>query len=140
MIANKRQLGALSIRETWQCETASLTYMRVARRDTEAAKNILGLLLQAYRDGRDVDGWQIKKAINRSGPAVYKAIDELEDAGLVEGYLNPQLEENNSSRRRCYRLSAGGLAAARRLAGEPSYTAVPKQYPGPVRHPARSLT
>jgi DNA-binding PadR family transcriptional regulator len=111
----------------------------VAKRDGKSAEGVLSLLLQANRDGRELDGWQIKKGIHRSGPAVYNAIDELEDAGLVEGYWNPQLAGDGSPRRRCYRLSAGGLVTARHLASEPSHTPVPQQSPGPARHPARSF-
>jgi PadR family transcriptional regulator PadR len=85
------------------------------RRVTEPTLDVLEVLLQAYRQGRDVHGWEIKKAIRRSGPTVYGVIDRLEDARLVEGYWEDQGPQATGPRRRYYRLTGAGAETASTL-------------------------
>lgn len=87
-------------------------------RVTEATLDVLEILLQAHRDGRDVHGWEVKKATRRSGPTVYGVIDRLEDASLIEGHWEQQDSSDNGPRRRYYRLTGAGVAAASRLVAE----------------------
>lgn len=87
-------------------------------RVTDATLDVLEVLLQAHRDGRDIHGWEIKKATRRSGPTVYGVIDRLEDASLVEGHWEHQDSSDNGPRRRYYRLTGAGVAAASRLVAQ----------------------
>ena len=87
-------------------------------RVTEATLDVLEVLLQAHQDGRDVHGWEVKKATRRSGPTVYGVIDRLEDAVLIEGHWEQQDSLDKGPRRRYYRLTGDGVAAASRLVAE----------------------
>jgi PadR family transcriptional regulator len=87
-------------------------------RVTEATLDVLDVLLQAHRDGRDIYGWKIKKATRRSGPTVYGVIDRLEDARLIEGHWEQQDSVDKGPRRRYYRLTSAGVAIASKLIAE----------------------
>ena len=87
-------------------------------RVTDATLDVLEVLLQAHGDGRDIHGWEIKKATRRSGPTVYGVIDRLEDAGLIEGHWEHQDSSDRGPRRRYYRLTGGGVASASKLTAE----------------------
>jgi PadR family transcriptional regulator PadR len=84
-------------------------------RVTDATLDVLEVLLQAHRDGRDIHGWEIKKATRRSGPTVYGVIDRLEDASLIEGRWEHQDSSDRGPRRRYYRLTGAGVTAASKL-------------------------
>jgi DNA-binding PadR family transcriptional regulator len=87
-------------------------------RVTDATLDVLEVLLQAHQDGRDIHGWEIKKATRRSGPTVYGVIDRLEDADLIEGQWEQQDSSDTGPRRRYYRLTGAGVAAAAKLTAE----------------------
>jgi PadR family transcriptional regulator PadR len=89
--------------------------MAGVRRVTAPTLDVLEVLLEAHYEGRDVHGWEIKKAINRSGPTVYGVIDRLEDAHLVQGYWESQSPSAIGPRRRYYRLTGAGVESARTL-------------------------
>lgn len=92
--------------------------MPSVERVTAATLDVLELLLEAHREGRDIHGWEIKKATHRSGPTVYGVIDRLEDADLIEGHWENQDSQAKGPRRRYYRLSGAGVATARALLAE----------------------
>jgi PadR family transcriptional regulator, regulatory protein PadR len=85
------------------------------KRVTEPTLDVLEVLLQAHSDARDVHGWEIKKAVHRSGPTVYGVIDRLEDAGLIEGYWEEQTPHDRTPRRRYYHLTGMGVETATSL-------------------------
>ena len=87
-------------------------------RVTDATLDVLEVLLQAHRDGRDVHGWEVKKATRRSGPTVYGVIDRLEDAQFIEGHWEQQDSSDKGPRRRYYRLTGVGVTAASKLIAE----------------------
>jgi DNA-binding PadR family transcriptional regulator len=87
-------------------------------RITEPTLDVLEVLLWAHRDGRDVHGWEIKKATRRSGPTVYGVIDRLENARLIEGHWEQQDSSDKGPRRRYYRLTGAGVATASKLIAE----------------------
>lgn len=87
-------------------------------RITEPTLDVFEVLLQAHREGRDVHGWEIKKATRRSGPTVYGVIDRLEDARLIEGHWEHQDSSDTGPRRRYYRLTGAGVATASKLLAE----------------------
>jgi PadR family transcriptional regulator, regulatory protein PadR len=87
-------------------------------RITEPTLDVLEVLLHAHREGRDVHGWEIKKATRRSGPTVYGVIDRLEDARLIEGHWEQQDSSDTGPRRRYYRLTGAGVATASKLLSE----------------------
>ena len=87
-------------------------------RVTDATLDVLEVLLQAHHDGRDIHGWEIKKAIRRSGPTVYGVVDRLEDARLIEGHWEHQDSLDKGPRRRYYQLTGAGVAAASKLIAE----------------------
>jgi PadR family transcriptional regulator, regulatory protein PadR len=87
-------------------------------RITEPTLDVFEVLLRAHRDGRDVHGWEIKKATRRSGPTVYGVIDRLEDARLIEGHWEHQDSSDKGPRRRYYRLTGAGVATASKLIAE----------------------
>ena len=79
---------------------------------------MLEVLLEAHWHGREIQGWEIKKATRRSGPTVYGVIDRLEDAKLIEGYWEDQDSSDKGPRRRYYRLTGAGVATASKLTAE----------------------
>lgn len=87
-------------------------------RITEPTLDVLEVLLQAHQDGRDIHGWEIKKATRRSGPTVYGVIDRLEDARLIAGHWEHQDSSDKGPRRRYYRLTGAGVATASKLIAE----------------------
>jgi len=87
-------------------------------RITEPTLDVFEVLLRAHRDGRDIHGWEIKKATRRSGPTVYGVIDRLEDARLIEGHWEHQDSSDKGPRRRYYRLTGAGVATASKLIAE----------------------
>lgn len=107
--------------------------MATIRRVTEPTLDVLDVLLQAHRDGRDIHGWEIKRITRRSGPTVYGVIDRLEDAKLIEGRWEEQESYDNGPRRRYYHLTGAGVKAAvdllanRRAQRTPLKTRVPRQ-------------
>jgi DNA-binding PadR family transcriptional regulator len=84
-------------------------------RVTEPTLDVLEVLHKAHQDGRDIHGWDIKKATRRSGPTVYGVIDRLEDAKLVEGHWEHQDSSAKGPRRRYYRLTGAGVTTALEL-------------------------
>jgi DNA-binding PadR family transcriptional regulator len=80
---------------------------------TNTMLDVLGVLLQAWDDDRDVHGWQLIKSARRSGPSVYKVLDRLEDAGWVSGVWEVLPAGQIRPRRRYYRLTPTGEVAAR---------------------------
>jgi PadR family transcriptional regulator PadR len=87
-------------------------------RVTEPTLDVLDVLLGAHACGREVHGWEIKKATGRSGPTVYGVIDRLEDSRLVEGNWERQSPDDKGPRRRYYRLTAVGVTTASQLLAE----------------------
>lgn len=87
-------------------------------RVTDATLDVLDVLLRAHGDGRDIHGWEIKKATRRSGPTVYGVIDRLEDASLIKGHWEEQDPSDKGPRRRYYRLTGAGVATASKLVAE----------------------
>jgi PadR family transcriptional regulator, regulatory protein PadR len=87
-------------------------------RVTDATLDVLEVLLQAHQDGRDIYGWEIKKATRRSGPTVYGVIDRLEDVRLIEGRWEHQDSLDKGPRRRYYYLTGAGVATASKLIAE----------------------
>jgi PadR family transcriptional regulator, regulatory protein PadR len=77
--------------------------------------DVLEVFLQALTDDQEPHGWAILKATKRAGPTVYGVLDRLEDAGWVTGRWEDQTPNANTPRRRLYRLTPTGAAAARDL-------------------------
>ena len=77
--------------------------------------DVLEVFLQALTDDRELHGWAILKATKRTGPTVYGVLDRLEDAGWITGRWEDQPPNANTPRRRLYRLTPTGAAAARDL-------------------------
>jgi DNA-binding PadR family transcriptional regulator len=81
-------------------------------RVTRPTLDVLEVLLKAHQNGRDIHGWEIKKATRRSGPTIYGVFDRLEDAGLIEGHWEHQGSSAKGPRRRYYRLTGAGVTTA----------------------------
>jgi PadR family transcriptional regulator len=98
--------------------------------------DVLEIFLQAFAHDRELHGWAIVKASKRAGPTVYGVLDRLEDAGWVTGRWEDQPPNANTPRRRLYRLTLTGAAAARDLlvARRPAALSqrAPQPWPGPV--------
>jgi PadR family transcriptional regulator PadR len=77
--------------------------------------DVVEVFLQAFDDNAELHGWAIMKATKRSGPTVYGVVDRLEDVGWITGRWEEQNPEPNKPRRRLYRLTPTGAAAARDL-------------------------
>jgi PadR family transcriptional regulator, regulatory protein PadR len=80
--------------------------------------DVMEALLRAFDDNAELHGWAILKATKRAGPTVYGVLDRLEDAGWITGRWEAQHPQANKPRRRLYRLTPNGVAAARRLLAE----------------------
>jgi PadR family transcriptional regulator PadR len=93
-------------------ELGKIKVVSALRRVTEPTLDVLEVLIQAHREARDVHGWEIKKAVHRSGPTVYGVIDRLEDAGLIEGHWEQQTPLDRAPRRRYYHLTGLGAETA----------------------------
>jgi DNA-binding PadR family transcriptional regulator len=80
-----------------------------------ATVTVLELLLEAFEQKRELDGWQLMRALHRSGPSIYAVLDRLESAGWIEGEFEPQRQKAGKPqpRRRFYRLTGIGVEAAR---------------------------
>lgn len=102
-------------------------------RVTDATLDVLEVLLRAHQDGRDIHGWEIKKATRRSGPTVYGVIDRLEDASLIEGHWQQQDSSDTGPRRRYYRLTGAGVTAASKLVAGRGQHSRRKIIPAPGR-------
>jgi DNA-binding PadR family transcriptional regulator len=96
--------------------------MSDAERVSGATRDVLQVLLDACDQSVDLDGWDIKQQVRRSGHAVYKVIDKLESRRLIEGKWLPQADRDESCQRRCYRLTTSGTATALRLLGHSEMT------------------
>lgn len=82
---------------------------------------LLELLLEAFEQNRDLEGWELMRAMHRSGPAVYAVLDRLESAGWIEGESEQDTDHGKPSpRQRFYRLTAVGVEAARARAAKRS--------------------
>lgn len=98
--------------------------------DLEAS--ILGVLVDASRDGDDLHGFAVAEELaDRAGAkrltahgTLYKALGRLEDAELVESrWEDPAIAEAaGRPRRRLYRVTSAGRVA---LAGHETPTAAP---------------
>jgi PadR family transcriptional regulator, regulatory protein PadR len=85
-------------------------------RVTNPLLDVLEVLLDAFDEGqRELHGWAIMKAVERSGPTVYGVLDRLEDCGWITGRWESQHPEGNKPRRRFYRLTPTGSVSARSL-------------------------
>jgi PadR family transcriptional regulator, regulatory protein PadR len=113
-------------------DIARISLVAAPTRVTGPLLDVLEVFLEACRDGRDLHGWTIMKATKRSGPTVYGVLDRLEDAGWISGWWEEQHPEPGRPRRRFYRLTPNGTAAARQLltARRPAAHRPPGTVPG----------
>lgn len=79
--------------------------------------DVLEVLLRSTADGARPHGWVIMRAVHRSGPTVYGVLDRLEAMGWVDGQWEDDPDPGRP-RRRLYRLTGHGAAAARQLLAE----------------------
>jgi PadR family transcriptional regulator, regulatory protein PadR len=84
-------------------------------RVTDPLLDVVEIFLQAFNDDVQLYGWAIAKAAKRSGPSVYGVLDRLEGAAWISSQWEGQYPESNKPRRRLYRLTPTGVAAARDL-------------------------
>jgi PadR family transcriptional regulator, regulatory protein PadR len=75
-------------------------------------------LLEAFADNREIHGWAMAKRTNHSGPTIYNVVNRLEDLDWITGRWEDQNDGLNRPRRRLYRLTPTGVAAARALLAE----------------------
>jgi PadR family transcriptional regulator, regulatory protein PadR len=113
-------------------DIARISLVAAPTRVTGPLLDVLEVFLQAWRDGRDLHGWTIMKATKRAGPTVYGVLDRLEDAGWITGWWEEQHPEPGRPRRRFYRLTPNGTAAAQQLltARRPDMPRSPRTAPG----------
>jgi DNA-binding PadR family transcriptional regulator len=105
-------------------------------RVTRPLLEVLETFLQALAEGRELHGWAILKATGRAGPTVYGILDRLEDAGWVTARWEEQPADANTPRRRLYRLTPAGAAAAWELLAARRPAAVGRQARQPRPGPA----
>lgn len=74
---------------------------------------VLDVLLDGFERNIDVHGWLIMKALGRSGPAVYRSLDRLEEWGWVESRWETLAPGEDRPRKRYYRIVADRVEAAR---------------------------
>jgi PadR family transcriptional regulator PadR len=88
------------------------------QRITEPLLDVVAALVDAHRRDEEVHGWALIEATRRSGPTIYKILDKLEDAHLVEAYWEDRNPTPGKPPRRLYRLNESGFAQARQLLAE----------------------
>jgi DNA-binding PadR family transcriptional regulator len=88
------------------------------QRITQPTLDVLEVLLRAFDDHIHIHGWAIMKETKRAGPTVYRALDRLEDAGLIVGEWEELGPDQPGPRRRFYRLTPEGVPAAQALLAE----------------------
>lgn len=86
--------------------------MRDPARITEPLLDVMELLVQAAREGRELHGWALMKGTGRSGPTIYGVLDRLEDAGWVTGRSEQRNPEPGRPPRRFYSLTPEALVRA----------------------------
>ncbi|MER7365484.1 PadR family transcriptional regulator [Nonomuraea wenchangensis] len=89
--------------------------MAALKRITQPTLDVLEALVKAFDDDEPIHGWVIMRTTGRAGPTVYKVLDRLEDARWIEGEWEQLADDQPGPRRRFYRLTGQGVAAARAL-------------------------
>jgi PadR family transcriptional regulator, regulatory protein PadR len=103
---------------------ATFTYLGKLRatsrpsRGTGPLLDISECLLRAHTRGGAMHGWALMKQTKRSGPAVYRVLDQMEDRGLITGYWEKQGTEDNRPRLRFYQLTSEGKRRVEELLGQ----------------------
>jgi DNA-binding PadR family transcriptional regulator len=103
--------------------------MSVIERITRPAVVVLAVLLDAYSQGKELHGYAIMKMAWLGGPAVYRSLDRLEDAGFTDARWEELPPGADRPRQRYYRLNEAGAAAAREI--------VAQHRPDLLEHPRR---
>lgn len=109
--------------------------MSGVERVTAPLLDVLEVLLDVHRQDAEVHGWQLMRTTRRAGPTVYRVLDRLEDSAWVTARWEQANPDPSRPRRRFYRLSPTGLAAARALLAERRPEAVNRA----ARSPGRSV-
>jgi PadR family transcriptional regulator, regulatory protein PadR len=103
---------------------AAFTYMGKLRamsrplRGTGPFLDVSECLLRARTRGGAMHGWALMKQTKRSGPAVYRVLDQMEDRGWITGYWEKQGAEDSRPRLRFYQLTSEGTAQVEKLLGQ----------------------
>lgn len=72
---------------------------------------VLDCLSEDERPGQHIRQRLSQAKVRQSGPAFYRMMARLEDAGLVEGYYVQQVIDGQIIKQRHYRLSTSGRRA-----------------------------
>ena len=86
-------------------------------RVTRSLLVVLGVLIGAHKEDVELYGWAIIKATGLRGPTVYRVLDRLEDSEWLTSRWEDDPEPGHP-RRRLYRLTPHGCAAATALLSE----------------------
>ncbi len=69
---------------------------------------ILGVLLEGDRPGRTIRERLAEFGESRTGPAFYRLMSRMEDAGLIVGRYDHEVVDGQMIRQRIYRVNATG--------------------------------
>lgn len=101
--------------------TVSIDTVRLVpgiERVTRQLIDLLAALLDAHLRNQEVHGYALMKRTGLSGPSVYRGLDRLEDADLVDARWEEMPPGDDRPRRCYYRLNPSGVAIARKLLAE----------------------
>jgi DNA-binding PadR family transcriptional regulator len=89
--------------------------MKPPFRVTEPLLDVLRALVAAERG---MHGWELAQEAGQTGPNVYRGLERLRLAGWVDYWWEAQNPHPGKPRRRFFRLTDDGLAAAEALLAE----------------------
>lgn len=101
--------------------TVSIDTVRLVagiERVTRQLLDLLAALLDAHLRNQEVHGYALMKRTGLSGPSIYRGLDRLEDANLVDARWEEMPPGDERPRRCYYRLNPSGVVIARKLLAE----------------------
>jgi PadR family transcriptional regulator PadR len=107
-------------------------------RVTRQLLDLLAALLDAHLRNQEVHGYGLMKRTGLSGPSVYRGLDRLEDADLVDARWEEMPPGDDRPRRCYYRLNSSGVVIAHKLLAERRPEVLPRLGHAPLQ-PAPGL-
>jgi PadR family transcriptional regulator PadR len=76
---------------------------------------LYAVLLEAFRHGEELHGYELKQRAKITGPSTYRILDRLQDHHLVDSRWEELPPDEGRPRRRYYMLNPAGAASVRAI-------------------------
>jgi DNA-binding PadR family transcriptional regulator len=101
---------------------------------------VYAVLLDAFRRGEELHGYELKRRAKITGPSTYRILDRLQDHHLVDSRWEELRSDEARPRRRYYMLNPGGAASVRAILADRqpqmlSELGDPRREPSPAPRP-----